>query len=372
MGVHPESSDPTPMETDIVTLYATAHNVGYLPAEDVIVGFFAGDPQADGVYLGSAYLPSISSGGTAQASLQWDTTGYSGYLEIYAILDAAGQMVEMDEDNNTAVLPVSVLARPDLLVAGVEQLGSARQFMYVDISTQVHNGGGTDAPVQTVALYDGDPANGGQLIDSQTIAVGAGLTETVTFSWRPDSLGPKTLFVQADAGDDEEGRQAAAAGRYTLEYDAARKIAQGLGAHLERLETLVEVKGDKARLRTVSERAHALFGKQEDELLGKRKSKAAPQLSLFSTLDEVEAQASGWVEQSAPPAGASLDRLHQAMLLFVTGRGEALKRFLVEDGAGKDQRLWRLAQALSALYPSGSDEKRWVDGVLARKKGLGF
>jgi len=31
-----------------------------------------------------------------------------------------------------------------------------------------------------------------------------------------------------------------------------------------------------------------------------------------------------------------------------------------------------LAQALSALYPPGTDEKRWVDGVLARKKGLGF
>ncbi|MBN1936228.1 MAG: hypothetical protein JW934_16285 [Anaerolineae bacterium] len=25
-----------------------------------------------------------------------------------------------------------------------------------------------------------------------------------------------------------------------------------------------------------------------------------------------------------------------------------------------------------ALYPSQTDEKRWVDGVLARKKGLGF
>jgi hypothetical protein len=32
----------------------------------------------------------------------------------------------------------------------------------------------------------------------------------------------------------------------------------------------------------------------------------------------------------------------------------------------------QLAQALSALYPKSSDEKRWVDGVLARKKGLGF
>ena len=67
-----------------------------------------------------------------------------------------------------------------------------------------------------------------------------------------------------------------------------------------------------------------------------------------------------------------LDRIHQSMILFAAGRSEALKRFLVEDGAGRDQRFWRLAQALSALYPSATEEKRWVDGVLARKKGLGF
>ena len=68
----------------------------------------------------------------------------------------------------------------------------------------------------------------------------------------------------------------------------------------------------------------------------------------------------------------TLDRIHQSMILFATGRGEALKRFLVDDGAGKDQRFWRLAQALSALYPASTNEKRWVDGVLARKKGLGL
>jgi len=43
------------------------------------------------------------------------------------------------------------------------------------------------------------------------------------------------------------------------------------------------------------------------------------------------------------------------MILFAAGRSEALKRFR------------RLAQALSALYPKGTDEKRWVDGVLERK-----
>jgi len=60
------------------------------------------------------------------------------------------------------------------------------------------------------------------------------------------------------------------------------------------------------------------------------------------------------------------------MLLFGAGRSDALRRFLVDEGVGRDERLWRLAQALSALYPTHSEEKRWVDGVLARKKGLGL
>jgi hypothetical protein len=60
------------------------------------------------------------------------------------------------------------------------------------------------------------------------------------------------------------------------------------------------------------------------------------------------------------------------MILFGAGRSEAMKRFVVDEGVGKDARFWKLAQSLSALYPSASDEKRWVDGVLARKKSLGF
>jgi hypothetical protein len=40
------------------------------------------------------------------------------------------------------------------------------------------------------------------------------------------------------------------------------------------------------------------------------------------------------------------------MILFAAGRGEALKRFVVDDGVGRDGKFWRLAQALSALYPN--------------------
>lgn len=72
------------------------------------------------------------------------------------------------------------------------------------------------------------------------------------------------------------------------------------------------------------------------------------------------------------PGATVLDRIHQSMILFAAGRSEALKRFFAEDGAGDDARFWPLAQALSALYPPSTEEKRWVDGVFARKKGLGL
>jgi putative DNA methylase len=162
---------------------------------------------------------------------------------------------------------------------------------------------------------------------------------------------------------------------YTLEFDAARKIAQGLGVHLERCASILEVKGDKARLLSVAERTCHLFGKETDPGTGaaKRGKKKPQQKSLFDELNQAEATETARMGHKGPPPGTTaLDRLHQAMILFAGGRGEVLKRFLVDDGIGKDARLWKLAQSLSALYPAGSDEKRWVDGVLARKKGLGL
>ena len=96
-------------------------------------------------------------------------------------------------------------------------------------------------------------------------------------------------------------------------------------------------------------------------------------LDFAHELEELEEQRGDWAAGlSASPGKSVLDQLHQAMILFGAGRGEAVRRFLVEDGIGRNAQFWRLAQALSALYPSGTHEKRWVDGVLARKKGLGL
>lgn len=180
-----------------------------------------------------------------------------------------------------------------------------------------------------------------------------------------------------DEEADEESGKAAKVSGFTLEFDAARKIAQGLGVHLEKAASVVEVKGDTAKLLSVAERVKYLFGKDaETAVTGKtpRKKKGPVQQSLFDELQAAESAAQAeWGDVKGPKPGTTvLDRLHQAMVLFAAGRGEAMKRFLVEEGIGNDARFWKLAQSLTALYPGGSDEKRWVDGVLARKKGLGF
>jgi adenine-specific DNA methylase len=180
-----------------------------------------------------------------------------------------------------------------------------------------------------------------------------------------------------DESDEEEQPKKSSPTRgYVLEFDAARKIAQGLGAHLEDLAHLVEIKGDKATLLSAGARARYLFGKDTQEPTKPRTKKKAKQLALDfgQEMQALDDETGGeWTVGVGDRAGSTtLDQLHQSMILFGAGRGEALRRLLVEEGVGRNARFWALAQALGALYPHGTDERRWVEGVQARKKGLGL
>lgn len=66
---------------------------------------------------------------------------------------------------------------------------------------------------------------------------------------------------------------------------------------------------------------------------------------------------------SAAIEATTLDRVHAAMLLQASGRTSALRALLkAEQERGFD--FLRLANALSALYPRGSEEKRLLDAML--------
>lgn len=117
----------------------------------------------------------------------------------------------------------------------------------------------------------------------------------------------------------------AAAGQdgLALPYDTARKMAQGLGADLDDLARpggIVAVEGGTARLLP---------------------------------------------PRARETARTVLDRLQHAMLLFAEGRARDLAALLLQPECGGDPRFRHLSQALSALYPAGSPERRWVEGVLS-------
>ncbi len=244
--------------------------------------------------------------------------------------------------------------------------------------------------------------------DASGLEPDARLTAMWLWTLRPDPSGingngsPEEDVAEGqDAEDEDPQDRPIAGGGYAMEFDAARKIAQGLGANLDTLKSVVEVKGKTARLLLVSEREPFLFatrvspqpasrqspptGTLQSTRRGKSERPAKGQRA-FGVNEEEGLSSQPAMQREARPdvsphdanspeyttAETVLDRIHQSMLLFARGRSDALKRFLVDDGIGKDARFWKLAQSLSALYPPGTDEKRWIDGVLARKKGLGL
>ncbi|MFH1743043.1 MAG: DUF1156 domain-containing protein, partial [bacterium] len=108
---------------------------------------------------------------------------------------------------------------------------------------------------------------------------------------------------QADPYEEDTGEPAKKSklSGYVLEYDAARKIAQGLGAHLEQLAGVVEVKGDKARLLPVSERANYLFAVKRSTVTTKqrKKRKDEDQDLLFQMRDSADIESEKTSEEIA-------------------------------------------------------------------------
>lgn len=87
-----------------VEISATVHNVGSSPASDVKVRFEdEGDPVGE-----LQTLAAVPPGGSATASVPWDTRGVHGERTITVIVDPDDRVEEADEANNSASTVVTV------------------------------------------------------------------------------------------------------------------------------------------------------------------------------------------------------------------------------------------------------------------------
>ncbi|HDP95528.1 MAG TPA: DUF1156 domain-containing protein [Candidatus Aminicenantes bacterium] len=179
---------------------------------------------------------------------------------------------------------------------------------------------------------------------------------------------------EAVVDDDDEAPKSKPKG-YSLVFDVVRRFAQPLGIELPKWEgRIIETQKGVVRLLAVSERARQIFGSvsiesaieelfstQNDQLilpgfeeLAVRKKTAPRGRGRKIRIDDP-----GEMDATA----TTLDRVHAAMLLQSGGQANALRQLIkAEQERGPD--FLRLANALSALYPSGSEEKRLLDAML--------
>lgn len=209
---------------------------------------------------------------------------------------------------------------------------------------------------------------------------------TALFLWTLQSTKGETAasnglneVEEEEIGDDEEETTSKVKAKgFSLMFDVVRRFAQPLGIGLPKWEDrIIQTEKGVVRLIAVSERAKQLFGEKgmkpvveeivsskvdvgqllipglEEFVVSRAPKKTRGKRVKFAVDDPSE------IDVSA----TTLDRVHAAMLLQAAGQSNALRTFIkAEVERGPD--FLRLANALSALYPKGSEEKRLLDAML--------
>ena len=199
---------------------------------------------------------------------------------------------------------------------------------------------------------------------------------TALFLWTLQSTETREESGKQEQGEDEAVARVASKG-FSLPFDVVRRFAQPMGINLDTwADRIVGQEKGVVRLLPVAERAGKLFG--VDGAAGvadriERDPDSDAQQTLFPNLDR---NAPPLVREPRPryrvpsddqsdrtPGDTTLDRVHAAMLFQSSGHANALRELIgAEQERGPD--FLRLSNALSALYPKGSNEKRLLDAML--------
>jgi hypothetical protein len=223
--------------------------------------------------------------------------------------------------------------------------------------------------------------------DGGTAAVEEDARLTALFLWTLQSSNddggavkpgePEEEGAGEEEDEEEEGPKRKPKGQRLI-YDVVRRFAQPLGIHLEEWEgRIIDTEKGVVRLLPVGERADQLFGMEGAQAVADQiesRGTGQLQLTLFPQAAESTAPAirgrprrgGAEVDDESPRArreATTLDRVHAAMLLQKSGRANAL-RALLRDEVQRGPEFLRLANALSALYPRESEEKRLLDAML--------
>lgn len=212
------------------------------------------------------------------------------------------------------------------------------------------------------------PTDGGGL--TGTLEEDARLTALFLWTLQSTDL-PKNT---SDEKEEDEPHKVTIKG-FTLPFDVVRRFAQPMGIDLNAWTgNIITLEKGVVRLLPVMERNKDLFGKDgigttaewiESDPKGNVQRSLFPELDVELSLGKNHLRKSITEEDIEFQSGSAtvLDRVHAAMLLQTGGHANALQT-LIESELSRGPEFLHLANALSALYPRGSQEKRTVDAML--------
>ncbi len=210
------------------------------------------------------------------------------------------------------------------------------------------------------------------------------IQSTATNGADADSLNAEPGEDTADADDEDEADSGSTKKGLTLIYDVVRRFSQPLGIHLENWEErIIENKKGIVRLLPIRERAESLLGEDGVSSVAEliERSRGGPLNYEFAFMNKGNgttqlprrrassggkkggANASADTPPTIAPGATTLDRVHLGMLLQASGKSNALRTMLKAE-TERSPDFIRLANALSALYPKESEEKRLLDAML--------
>ncbi|MEW6771696.1 MAG: DUF1156 domain-containing protein [Bacillota bacterium] len=165
--------------------------------------------------------------------------------------------------------------------------------------------------------------------------------------------------------NEEQEKPVRKKGGLALPFDTFIRITRPMGIHYQNwVGRVIEIEKGIVRLIPVSERRRLLFD-EESVSLPVEWGKKGVQVTLSELIGVPEPPPKPTKRAAKRLENlTTLDRLHQAILLFGAGQSASLRR-LLEEERRQGKRFERLALALTALYPEKSQERRWIEGLQA-------
>ena len=188
---------------------------------------------------------------------------------------------------------------------------------------------------------------------------------TALFLWTMQSTEARGDETAPGFGDGS-GRRSG----YILPYDVVRRFAEPMGIDLDASTgRVINQRKGVVHLMSLAERAKVLFGSDGGSTPAEWSATSGEtgQLLLFDDVESEQTRRAGATRESALDLSSrqwtTLDRIHSGMVFQAGGNAGAL-RSLIDEERRRGPGFLRLANALSALYPSGSQEKRVLDAML--------